>query len=107
MSETRPFTAMVVDSDLALLGRLHSMLQFEDITTREQFTDLMKAAFVHCRLDARALSDDLGYSFSTVHRWVDGRTAPHPSLWPRVSGWIADGIRARIDAIRAAEAVEA
>lgn len=107
MAGIRPFTAVAVDSELNLLSRLHSMLESDRIKDREQFTDLMKAAFDHCRLDARALSDELGFSFSTVHRWIDGRTAPHPSLWPTVSAWIADAIKARIDAAHAPDTVEA
>ena len=107
MTGFRPFTALAVDSELNLLVRLHSMLEFDQVADREQFTDLMKAAFEHCRLDPRALSDKLGYSFSTVYRWIEGRTAPHPSLWPVITKWIADSIKARIDAVRAREVVEA
>ncbi len=52
------------------------------------------------------LSDELGYSYSTVHRWIDGRTAPHPSVWPRVTQWIADAIKSRIE-VNACETVGA
>ncbi|MGA9580690.1 MAG: hypothetical protein WBR13_01815 [Allosphingosinicella sp.] len=107
MTEIRPFTAVAVDSELNLLSRLHSMLESDQIGSRDQFGDLMKAAFEHCRLDPRALSDDMGYSFSTIYRWIDGRTAPHPSLWPRITAWIVDAIKARIDTARQSELVEA
>ena len=107
MADTRPFTAMAVDSELNLLCRLHAMLESDAIVSRAQFGDLMKVAFDHCRLDARKLSDELGYSFSTVYRWIEGRTAPHPSLWPRITGWIADALKARIDSTKAREYAEA
>ena len=107
MAEIRRFTAVAVDSEVVLLSRLHSMLGSDALTSREQFTDMMKAAFLHCRLDARALSDDMGYNFSTVHRWIDGRTAPHPSLWPRITDWIKSALKGRIDTLRPVEAVEA
>lgn len=107
MAETGPFTAMAVDSEMNLLRRLHGMIEKDEVATREQFLDLMKVAFVRAKLDARALSDELGYNFSTIHRWIDGRTAPHPSLWPRVTRWVADALKQRIDACRAGLAVEA
>jgi len=107
MAEIRPFTALAVDSELNLLSRLHAMLESDRIESRDQFADLMKAAFEHCRLDPRALSDELGYSFSTVYRWIEGRTAPHPSLWPRVTDWVANAIKERIDAAHRYAVVEA
>lgn len=92
MAENRPFTAMAAETERNLLSRLHAMLEFDEIRSREQFADLMKVAFAQDRLDGRALSDDLGYSFSTVYRWIEGRTAPHPSLWPRITEWVSAGI---------------
>jgi len=97
MVETHSFTAMAVESELNLLRRLHAMLETDDIASRAQFTDLMKAAFIHCHLDARLLSDDLGYSLSTVYRWIEGRSAPHTSLWPRIAVWIKDALKLKID----------
>lgn len=107
MADIRTFTAMAVDSELSLLCRLHAMLESDSITSRAQFGDLMKVSFNNCHLDARKLSDDLGYSCSTVYRWIEGRTAPHPSLWPRVAGWISDELKARIDSTNAREYAEA
>jgi hypothetical protein len=83
------------------------MLESDRVSSREQFGDLMKAAFEHCHLDVRRMSDDLGFSGSTVYCWVEGRTAPHPSLWPLITDWVAKAIKSRIDAIAEAEAVPA
>lgn len=107
MVESRSFTAIAVENERTLLSRLHAMLESDPVGSRDQFADLMKAAFAHCRLDARALSDDLGYNYSTVHRWIDGRTAPHPSLWPRISDWVARALKARVDASVELDIVEA
>jgi predicted DNA-binding transcriptional regulator AlpA len=105
MSGAQPFTAMVVTSELGVLRRLHGMLEFDPIDSRERFGDLMKAAFNHCDLDARALSDDLGYSFSAVYRWIEGRTAPHQSLWPTIVAWIMRALEARITAAEQQESL--
>lgn len=107
MAEIGSFRAMAVQSQVDLLTQIRSALDAAPLSSRDQFTDLMKAAFLHCRLDARALSDDMGYNFSTVHRWIDGRTAPHPSLWPRINDWIKSALEARIDTLRPIEASEA
>jgi len=96
MSGSRPFTTMVTTSKLGVLSRLHGMLEFDQIDSRERFADLMRASFEQCELDPKALSDDLGYSFSAVYRWIEGKTAPHPSLWPRIVSWIMTVIERKI-----------
>ena len=96
MQVARRFTSMMVDSEVSVLRRLHGMLENDVVDTRDAFSDLMKAAFEHGRLDARGLSDDLGYSFTTVYRWIEGRNAPHPSLWPCIILWIMKAIDAKI-----------
>lgn len=97
MLEARPFTAVAVDSELNLLCRVHAMLESDGVGSRSAFSDLMKVAFGICRLDPRSLSDALGFSFSTVYRWIEARTAPHPSLWPVISAWVASALKSRID----------
>ncbi|HEX8262789.1 MAG TPA: hypothetical protein VF547_07940 [Allosphingosinicella sp.] len=97
MSATRPFTDLMVHSQISLLRSLHGALEHKRVRTRDEFIDLMKAAFEHGKLDPRRLADDLGYSFSTVYRWIDGRSAPHPSLWPRIVEWTMGAIVARIE----------
>lgn len=99
MPGIRPFSTVAVDSELNLLSRLHAMLDSDGICSRADFSDLMKVAFEICRLEPRALSDTLGFSFSTVYRWIEGRTAPHRSLWPVIGQWIADALKARVDGI--------
>lgn len=96
MSGVRPFTTMMVESEISVLRRLHGMLEHDPVESREEFADLMAAAFEYGNLEARALSDDLGYSFSTVYRWVEGRSAPHPSLWPTIVAWVMSAIKAKI-----------
>lgn len=103
MTAARTFTNMMVTNEISLLRSLHGKLTAEEIQNRHEFTDLMKAAFEYCNLEARRLADDLGYSFSTVYRWIDGRSAPHSSLWPRIVTWITDAIDARIAEYEASE----
>jgi len=92
----QPFTAMMVKYEISVLRRLHGMLAEDTVETREQFSDLMRAAFTLGKLDPRGLSDDLGYNISAVYRWIEGRSAPHKSLWPRVIEWIKDAIKQKI-----------
>ena len=96
MSGAGRFTKEMVAGEIRVLRRLHGMLENDPIETRGQFGDLMRAAFGLGRLDPRQLSDDLGYSISAVYRWVDGRTAPHSSLWPRIVIWVREAIEKRV-----------
>lgn len=96
MSALRPYTHLMLSGELSILRCLHGMIENDAIETRDEFGDLMKAAFEHGRLDPRALADDLGYSISTVYRWIEARSAPHPSLWPRVVEWTLGALSAKI-----------
>ncbi len=96
MSARMPFTELMVSNEIHVLRCLHGMLENDPIESRAQFNDLMKAAFVYGKLDPKLLSDDLGYSASTVYRWIDGHSAPHPSLWPRISEWVKAAIESKI-----------
>lgn len=109
MTETRPFTALAAENELLLLKQLHSMLEADPVASREEFSDMMAVAFTNNRLNARALSDDMGYNFSTVYRWIDGRTAPHRSQWAQVQSWICEalGEHIKIARARSAELAEA
>jgi hypothetical protein len=89
----------MVKNELSALRRLHGMLESDGVKTRDQFRDMMVAAFTHGRLELRELSDDLGYSFSTVFRWLDGRSAPHASLWPRIVSWVMGALERKIAAM--------
>ncbi len=97
MGEEKPFTEAMISDELGKLRRLFGMLESERIESRERFTDLLRAAFALCGLSPRKLADDLGYSFSTVHRWTEARTSPHPSLWPTVTEWVSRSLLERID----------
>jgi hypothetical protein len=100
MADIRPYTALAADNELIFLSRLHSMLESDPITTRDSFADMMAVAFTANRLDTRVLSDEMGYSFSTVYRWVEGRTAPHRSQWTHIQEWVSKALKAHIDALR-------
>lgn len=90
------FTHLMVKGEASLMRRLHGMLEHGKVTTREQFKDLMRAAFVYGKLDPRRLSDDLGYSPSAIYRWIDGKTAPHQSLWQQIVDWILAALDEKI-----------
>jgi hypothetical protein len=89
------FTAVANEGEIAVLRRLHGILEKGAVENRDQFSDLMKAAFKNCRLEYIALADDLGYSAISVHRWIEGISAPHKSLWPLIIEWIMKEIEER------------
>ena len=97
MSAALRFTGLMVSNEISVLRRLHGMLETGAVEDRAQFNDLMCAAFVHGKLDYKKLSNDLGYSGSSVHRWIDGKSAPHPSVWPQVIEWVMTAIDEKID----------
>jgi predicted DNA-binding transcriptional regulator AlpA len=96
MSLNKPFTALLRKEEVSILRRLHGMLEHRTIENREQFSDLMNAAFKQCSLEYVSLADDLGYSRSAVYRWVEGVTAPHKTLWPKIVTWIMKSIEIKI-----------
>lgn len=98
MTSTRPLTALMLSNEINALRRLHGMLEHDQVNSRAEFGDMMIAAFTHGRLELRELSDDLGFSFSTVFRWIEGRSAPHPSLWPRIIEWVMAALDRKIQA---------
>lgn len=103
MGHAQPFTSMMLDSEISVLRRIHAMLEHDAVASRDEFADLMQAAFQRMRFDPRRLSDDLGYSISAVYRWIDGTSAPHPSLWPTVVQWIMTAIVTRIGEVENVE----
>ncbi len=88
MASTHRFTELMVESEIHALNCLYGMLEADGVRSRDEFRDMMSAAFQRGGLDIRSLADDLGFSFSTVFRWKEGVSAPHPSLWPRVTAWV-------------------
>ena len=83
-----PLTDLMIRNQINSLRRLHGILEMDGVKTRDEFHDMMAAAFGHGGLELRALSDDLGFSFSSVFRWQEGKSAPHPSIWPTVTNWV-------------------
>ena len=100
-----PYTKLMSDKEISVLRQLHGMLENDPVKTREQFTDLMKAAFQYGKLDAKLLSDDLGYSASTVYRWIEGLSAPHKSLWPTIVEWTMRAMEKKVAEYSALECV--
>jgi predicted transcriptional regulator len=88
----------MVQKEISALRCLHGMLKRDKVNSREEFRDMMVAVFKHGRLELRDLADDLGFSFSTVFRWIEGRSAPHPSLWPCVVEWVMAALARKIEA---------
>jgi transcriptional regulator with XRE-family HTH domain len=86
----------MLGTEISALRRLHGMLEHDQLHSRAEFRDMMIAAFTHGRLELRELSDDLGFSFSTVFRWLEGRSAPHPSIWPRIVDWVMAALTRKI-----------
>lgn len=78
----------VLDAERAMFTVLALTVSGNRARTHDDFLDLMTASFGEGRLSLRNLADDLGFGFSTVARWRGGRSAPHPSLWPRIEEWI-------------------
>ena len=83
-----PLTDLMIRNRVNSLRRLHGILEMDGVKNRAEFRDMMVAAFVHGGLELRPLSDHLGFSFSSVFRWQEGKSAPHPSLWPTVTKWV-------------------
>lgn len=93
----RPLTDLMLRQKIGALRRLHGMLEHDGVKNREEFRDMMTAAFECGGLELRALSDQLGFSFSTVFRWQEGRSTPHASLWPRIVAWVMSALEGRIE----------
>ena len=97
MPNVPKFYSVTVPGELDKLRRLHGLLESDNIDSREEFKDVMKTAFVHCGLDYKELSGELGFSPSSVFRWVQGKSAPHHSLWPIISEWIIKSLKNKVD----------
>lgn len=92
-----PLTRAMALSRHTALRDLRQAIESRPPESREDFGDMMQAAFREGGLDPRNMSDDMGYSFSSVYRWVDQRSAPHPSAWPTVASWITKRIGLMLD----------
>lgn len=93
------FTAHIASSEVRRLRLLSGLIQSHPVKSREQFLDLVNAIFGVGILDPKAFANDMGYSISSVYRWIDGASAPHQSIWSKVEAWILDAIRARIESL--------
>lgn len=91
------FTDAVTFSEVKTLRLLHGILENSQPTNKTEFADLMKAAFENKRLDPRVMADDLGYSISSIYRWIEGKSAPHSCMWPKISEWVLDAFSIKIE----------
>lgn len=97
MTRARLFTRMMLSSEISVMTRMHDMLEHDGVQDRAEFSDMMAAAMQSGRLDPRGLAGDLGYNLSSVYRWVDGSSAPHPSGWSKVVDWVVASLARRIE----------
>lgn len=96
------FSKLEMKHSLEFLKEFHGMLEFETVTTREQLFDVLQASFKNRYLDPTKFAGDLGFSPSSVYRWLDGRGLPHKAVWPLVVNWVIQELEAVIAANRAA-----
>jgi len=96
MVTAAPLTKLFRDTETSVLTTLHGMLDSQSIQTRDQFIDMMNAAFKYGGLNYRELADDLGYSPTSVYRWIQGKSAPHPSLFASAQNWIVKRVADKI-----------
>ena len=99
MSSFQTYTNVVEKHQLTTLRCLHGMLTKDPIQTRDQFSNLMKATLGSGFFEPRDISNDLGFSASTVYRWAENKSAPHPCVWPLVQGWLLKAILNKIEAV--------
>ena len=79
------------------LTRVVDILETSGVASRDDCRDEMTAAFRHGGLEPRELSEDLSFNVSTVFRWQQGRSAPHPDLCPRIVDWVIKVYARKID----------
>ncbi|MEL6934377.1 MAG: hypothetical protein AAFO17_15015 [Pseudomonadota bacterium] len=101
MPNVHSYTKVMAEGRIGSLKCLHGMLENDPVQHRDQFSNLMKATFGDGSLDPRSMANDLGFSASTVYRWVEGKSAPHRSLWPRVQEWLLEAISAKVATLEA------
>ena len=96
------FSAVMISGKIELIDKIKKEMGRSGISERYLFSDLMKAVFGRSvGLDPRRLSDELGYSYSSVSRWITGRSAPHRVLWRQVTAWIESSLDAKRDELKA------
>lgn len=88
----------VWEARVAMLMQLDAVLASHEIKTRDQFTQVMQAAFGPCRLSMKRFAGHMRVSQSTAHRWVAGVSAPHhESVWAGAAEWIRQEIQREIN----------
>jgi len=95
-----------VDGNISLVwkARTSMLMQFDAvlashvIETRDQFTEILQAAFGHCGLSIKRFAGDMRVSQSTAHRWISGVSAPqHERMWNDAADWIRAEIQRQCD----------
>lgn len=82
----------------SMLRQLDAILASHVIETRDQFTEIMQAAFGPCGLSIKRFAGDMRVSQSTAHRWVSGVSAPHHErVWNDAADWLRTEIQRQCD----------
>lgn len=85
----------------SMMMQLDSILETSAILSRDDFTEIMKAAFDVCNLNVTRFAADMRVSPSTAHRWISGASAPpHSAVWEKSSDWIRGAIRDELVKLR-------
>lgn len=96
MTDASRYRRLALAEHLSLLRRLVEMVRTAPPTGRTEYGDMMRVVAVDCRFDLRRLAEDVGVSYSTVHRWQEGVSAPHPMLFPTMFAWVVAALETRI-----------
>ncbi|WP_375230030.1 hypothetical protein [Roseobacter sp. S98] len=89
----------------SMMMQLDSILETSAVLSREEFTDIMQAAFDGCNLNVSRFAADMKVSPSTAHRWIAGASAPpHNAVWDKAADWIRGSLREELAKIRGDEA---
>ena len=93
--EEQPKIARAIDA-----WHRHAMIGFAslikdqdcDLTDKDTFTSLVKAAIDHYDVKPSEIANHFGVDASTISRWTAGRNAPHPMARPVIIEWIGKHI---------------
>jgi hypothetical protein len=76
--------------------KLIERLKKADKTDNELFTSLLNEALQFLQMDARGMADQLLVGVTTIKRWVNGKSHPHPIMRPVIYEWLVDVIETKL-----------
>ena len=83
------FSVLAISCKIDLIDKLKLGISASPSLRKSEFLDLLNAVFgMFIGLDPKKLSDELGFSYNMVTKWIARKTAPHPILWPRAISWV-------------------